>query len=114
MNVLEVALTTGMLFMNHKYVGADPPFVGVATNVTASFAQGFPEGTVLAIETEAVTLLLTVVTIVLDVDVLLGELPESTHVRLDTITQCIESPFAGEALLYVLEFVPTLIPFFTH
>ena len=68
----------------------------------------------MAIDTDAVTLLLTVVVIVFDVDVLLGELPESTHVKLDTITQCIESPLVGEALVYVLEFVPTLTPFFTH
>jgi hypothetical protein len=72
------------------YVGVAPPFVGVAVNVIELPAQPELVPAVIAIDTEGVTLLFTVIVIpALVADAGLG------HVALDVITHLIISPFTN-------------------
>ena len=93
----------------HWYVGAIPPFVGLAVNVTLVPAHIAPVGTA-AMLTLAGKFVLTVIIIALDVA---GE--PVTQVAFDVITQVIISPFASDVLVYV-EFVAPVIfvPLFFH
>ena len=82
--------------------------MGVAVNVTDVPAQMVLPG-LAAILTEGVTLAFTVMVIPVEVAVA-GE----GQVAFEVITHVIISPFANEAFVYVVEFVPTLPPFNFH
>ena len=82
--------------------------VGVAVNVTLVPMQIVLPG-LAAILTEGVTSGFTVMVIAFDVPVVgLAQAKE------DVITQVTTSPFASDALEYVLLFVPTFVPFNFH
>ncbi|MBK8883294.1 MAG: hypothetical protein IPN67_13185 [Bacteroidales bacterium] len=84
----------------HWYVGAAPPFVGVAVNVTEVPAQIAPAG-LAAILTLAGTLGLTVIVMLFDAA---GE--PLTQGALDVICTLMSSPFARAAEIYVADVAP--------
>ena len=86
-----------------------PPFVGLAVKVSAVPEQdGFaPE--VSAMDTDGVTVGLTVILILLEV----AGLP-ITPERLDVITQVTTCPLLSEEVVYVALLVPTFVPFTFH
>ena len=85
-----------------------PPFVGVTVNVTFVPAHIVFPG-LAAIITDGVTTAVTIIVIAFDVTVA-GE----AQVAVDVITQVTASPFVNAAFVYVLLFVPTLLPFNFH
>ena len=85
-----------------------PPFVGVAVNVTDVPAQIVFPG-LAAILTDGTTIAVTVMVILLDVAV-----AGDAQVAVEVITQVTASPFTNTAFVYVLLFVPTLLPFNFH
>ena len=85
-----------------------PPLVGVAVNVTDAPAQMVLPG-LAAILTDGTTIAFTVIVIVLDVAV-----AGNAQVAVDVITHVTASPFINVAFVYVLLFVPTLLPFNFH
>ena len=94
-------------FNFHWYVGVVPPFVGVAVYVIEVPAQvGFAEAAILILAT---TFGLTVIVTVLEV----AGLPVA-QVAFDVILQVTVFPLASAAFVYVVEFIPTLIPFSFH
>ena len=94
-------------FNFHWYIGVVPPFVGVAVNVTEVPAQiGLPEAAILTL---AAKLAFTVIVTAFEV----AGLPVA-QVAFDVISQVTISPFTKAALVYVVEFVPTLTPFNFH
>jgi len=95
-------------FFFHWYEGVDPPFVGVAVNVTPAPEQVGLEPDVTAILTEGVTIEFTVKAIALLVAV--GVV---THVRLLVITT-VMLPAVVPRSVYVSLFVPTSTPPFFH
>ena len=95
-------------FTCHWYVGVAPPFVGVAVNVTDEPAHTAPAG-LAAILTAGVTVGFTVIVI-----------PELVAVKgaaqgeLDVMIQETVCPFVKVDDVYVVLFVPTLLPFTCH
>ena len=82
--------------------------MGVAVNVILVPAQIAPAG-LAAIDTLTGKFGFTDIVIVFDV----AGLPVA-HVALEVNTQVIKSPFASDELVYVVEFVPTFVPFNFH
>jgi hypothetical protein len=94
-------------FTFHWYAGEEPPFTGVAVNVTLLPGQ--------IVVAEAAILILTgrfgFTVIVTGLDV--AGLPE-TQVALDVSIQLMTSLFARDEFVYVVLFVPALFPFSFH
>jgi hypothetical protein len=94
-------------FSFHWYVGEEPPFVGVAVNVTSlPWQTGFAEG---AIVIPTATIELTVIVTAFEV----AGLPE-TQFALEVKTQVTTSLFTRDDVEKVLLFVPVLVPFNNH
>jgi hypothetical protein len=95
-------------FTFHWYAGVVPPLVGVAVKVTEAPAQ-IVEPEPLAMLTEGVTEVFTVMAILLEVAVV-----GLAQAALDVSTQVTASELARVVEAKVAEFVPTLEPFTFH